>query len=107
MKRFNGWIILLMTLTSPSALAQSTFDPGTLGYMRAVLALCSKSDWQEASQYLLKMKSMIGNASRQTVEKAEKSEAYRIAYQSVRSELSNRDPRDRAAACSSYLSDRH
>lgn len=107
MKRFKGWSILLLSLASPSAPAQSTFDPGTLGHMRAVLELCSKSDWQEASQYLLQMKSMIGNASRQTVEKAEKSEAYRIAYQSVRSELSNRDPRDLAAACSGYLSDRH
>lgn len=105
MKLLSAWILLASLAFAPKALAEATFDPGTLGHMKAVLDICGGVNRQEASQYLLQMKSMIGNASREDVQKAEKTQAYQIAYRSTRAELSGKAPRDLAAACSAYLSE--
>lgn len=108
MKHLSIWITLAFLIVAPRALlAQAMFDPGTLGHMKGVLELCGGVNRREASQYLLQMKSMIGNASRDTVKKAEKTQAYQIAYQSVKAELNGKTPRDLAAACSVYLSERN
>lgn len=107
MKQLKAGSMLLISLFyAGGALADATVDPETLGHMKAVLDTCSKVNRQEASQYLLQMKAMIGAASRDSVNTAEKTQAYQIAYQSVRSELTNSDPQDFAAACNAYLAQR-
>ena len=84
--------------------AQAAIDPATLGHMKAVLALCSRSNPQKASEYLLQMKSMIGDATREAVEQASRSDSYASAYESVRSDLGSRAPEDVGRVCDSYLS---
>ncbi len=84
--------------------AQAAVDPAALGHMKAVLALCTRSNPQKASEYLLQMKSMIGDATREAVEQASRTDAYAGAYESVRSDLGSRAPEDVGRVCDSYLS---
>lgn len=107
MKRLNAGVILVSLLFTVNALAEATFDPETLGHMKAVLDNCGRVNRQEASQYLLQMKAMIGPASRDSVREAERTQAYQIAYQSVRAQLDNTAPRDLALTCRAYLAERN
>ena len=88
---------------STIALAELPFDPGKLGHMKGVLDVCSKATPREASDYFLRMKSAIGNATKEMVDDAAKTEEYQQAYQSVRSELSNKAQDEMATACTAYL----
>jgi len=91
----------------PPVSAAIDFDPATLGHMKGVLESCSGVNRQAASQYLLQMKALIGTASKQEVAKIRKTRAYQAAYQSVRAELSNREPQALASTCASYLAERN
>lgn len=88
---------------SPLALAEAPFDVGKLGHMKGILDVCSKEAPQKASAYLLQMKSLIGTATKATVDEATRTEEYQQAYESVHSELSNMAQDEAVAACTSYL----
>ena len=97
-------LVLGGTLACPCiALAELPFDPGKLGHMKGVLNVCSKVTPREASDYFLRMKSLIGDATKAMVDEAAKTEEYQQAYQSIASELSNKSQDEMAAACTSYL----
>lgn len=91
----------------PVALADSSFDAAKLGYMKGVLDSCGSVSPQDASEYLLQMKSYLGNATRDSVSKAMHTDEYQQAYQSIRDKLkdetSNMTRDQKAAACTSYL----
>ncbi len=103
MKRLHAGVILVSLLFALNALAEAPFDPETLGHMKAVLDSCGRVNRQAASEYLLQMKAMIGPATRDSIKKAERTQAYQIAYQSVHSQLANSDPQDFAVICKAYL----
>jgi len=104
--KFVQTVLAIATVAFAVAVsATPEFDPATLGHMQAVMASCGQVDRQEASQYLLEMKAMIGDATKSEVDKIAKSQAYRIAYRSVRDDLKDRPPKELAAACSVYLSE--
>ncbi len=103
MKRLQLLFVSLLA-TAPLASATSSFDPEALGRMKAVMELCSRASPEKAADYLLQMKAAIGDASKEMYDKAAQTDAYRQAYDSVRSDLGGRAPADRASACNSYLS---
>ncbi len=86
------------------ALADPSIDAGQLGRMKGILEVCGRVDTRDASQYLLQMKALIGNATKQEVDQAAKTDEYQQAYQSIAAELNNMDPDSMAQACSGYLS---
>ena len=94
-------------LFSPVLLADTSIDPEKLGYMKGVLDACGKAAPQEASAYLLQIKSYIGDATKDTVNSAMRTDEYRQAYASIHSRLQSEMgmlSRDAAAAaCTSYL----
>lgn len=98
-------IFIAMVISAQQGTAATGFDPATLGHMKGVLEMCGATNRQAASQYLLQMKALIGSATRQEIDKVRKTQAYQVAYQSVRNELSNRSPQELASACSSYLAE--
>lgn len=88
---------------SSFVMADPGFDAGQLGRMRGILDTCRKVDPVDASHYLLQMKSLVGNATKQEVDEAMRTEAYDQAYQAVVTELANMDPDGRAKTCTGYL----
>lgn len=96
----TGGVMACSTVT----LADLPFDPGKLGHMRGVLDVCSRAMPRVASDYFLQIKSLIGDATKEMVAEAAKTEEYQQAYQSVRSELGNKAQDEVATACTSYLS---
>ncbi len=104
MKTVHMILVAASIVASSLVLADPGFDAGELGRMRGILDTCSKFNAVDASHYLLQMKSLIGNASRQEVDEAMKTGAYQDAYQAVITELGNMDPNEREKACSGYLS---
>lgn len=88
---------------STVALAELPFDPGKLGHMKGVLSVCIKTKPREAWDYFLKMKAMIGDATKAMVDEAAKTDEYQQAYQSVRSELSDKAQDEMATTCTAYL----
>ncbi len=97
-------LVLGGAIACPSVvLAELPFDAGKLGHMKGVLDVCSKTAPREASDYFLQMKSTIGNATKAMVDEAARTDEYQQAYQSVRSELSNKAQDEMATACTAYL----
>lgn len=86
------------------ALADPAFDAGQLGRMKGILEVCGQVNARDASQYLLQMKALIGNATKEEVDQAAKTDEYQQAYQSITTELNNMDPDAKVQACSGYLS---
>lgn len=105
MRRLKTGFLLATLIVAANASAESTFDPETLGHMKAVLDICGRVDRQAASQYLLQIKAMIGSASKGNVKQAQRRQAYQIAYQTVQSELANRSPQDFDKMCRAYLTE--
>ncbi len=96
-------LVAAAIVASSLVLADPGFDVGQLGRMRGILDTCSKFNAVDASRYLLQMKSLIGNASKQEVDEATKTGTYQEAYQAVVTELDNMDLNDREKACTGYL----
>lgn len=103
MKVVKALTLLGAVACAPAVLAEATFDPATLGHMKAVLENCNKVNRQQASQYLLQMKALIGGATKEDVDRASKTQAYQVAYHEVSDELRDRSPQELDAACSAYL----
>ena len=98
-------LILTITFSVPcTGTAATPINAGKLGHMKAVLEMCSRTSPQEASTYLLHMKTLIGDASRTAVNKAMRTDEYQEAYQSIHSEFSSLSESGIADACSSYFS---
>ncbi len=103
MKTVHMILVAAAIAASTLVLADPGFDAGQFGRMRGILDTCSKFDAVGASHYLLQMKSLIGNATKQDVDEAMKTETYQEAYQAVVTELANMDPDGREKACTGYL----
>ncbi len=103
MKTVHMMLVATAIVASSLVLADPGFDAGELGRMRGILDTCSMFNAVGASRYLLQMKSLIGNASKQEVDEAIKTGAYQDAYQAVVTELGNMDPNEREKACTGYL----
>ncbi len=97
-------LILAGVIASPSlAHANTSFDAGQFGHMKGVLDICGKSNLREASAYLLEMKAMIGDATKEMVNEATSTGEYQQAYQGILAELSSMTPDEMAHACTAYL----
>lgn len=103
MKTVHLILVAAAVAASTLVLADPGFDAGQLGRMRGILDTCSKFDAVGASHYLLQMKSVIGNATKQEVDEAIKTDTYQGAYQAVVTELANMDPDEREKTCTGYL----
>ncbi len=90
---------------SPVALAESTVDAAKLGRMNGILNVCTSVNPQQASKYLLQIKALIGDATKQAVNAATKTEEYQQAYQTVTEELKNMAPDEMSQACNRYLTE--
>lgn len=99
------YILLCAGVATGPAVAQAglPFDAGKLGQMKALVDVCSKATPREASKYLLQTKSLIGNATKQTVDEAAATEEYQQAYEAIRSKFSNLSQDGIVDACTSYL----
>jgi len=90
-------------LCSSSVWAEFPFDVGKLGHMRAVLEMCSRASPQAATYYMLQIKSLIGDASKDVVARAARTDEYQQEYQSVRSDLTSLTQEGLKQECVSYL----
>ena len=95
-------LIVALAWTSV-VLAEQTIDAWTLGQMQGTLEVCSAVSPQDAAQYLLQMKALIGNATKDMVDEARRTADYQQAYQSTRSDLTGMTPASRASACKAGL----
>ncbi len=103
MKTVN-FLVLAGVMAYPQlALAESTVDAAQLGRMQGILNVCTRVNPREASKYLLQIKALIGDASKQSVDQATRTEEYQQAYQAVTEELKNMAPDEMAQACNRYL----
>lgn len=103
MKTVHMILVAAAVAASTLVLADPEFDAGQLGRMRGILESCSRFDSVGASHYLLQMKTVIGNATKQEVDEAMKTDSYQEAYRTVVTELANMDPDEREKACTGYL----
>jgi len=103
MKIFRSMVFVSVMLCSPLVSAEYPFDVGELGHMRAVLEMCSRASPQAATYYMLQIKSLIGDASKDVVDKAARTDKYQQEYQSIRSELSSLTQDGLKQECTSYL----
>ncbi len=98
------FLVLAGVMAYPQfALAESTVDAAQLGRMQGILNVCTRVNPREASKYLLQIKALIGDASKQAVDQAARTEEYQQAYQAVTEELKNMAPDEMAQACNRYL----
>lgn len=96
--------LLAAAAACPSlALADTTFDAAQLGRMQGILSACSRVSPRQASNYLLQIKAFIGDASKESVDQAARTDEYQQAYQAVTNELRAMEKEDRERACASYF----
>ncbi len=97
-------IILVGTMVcSPVILADPSFDVGQLGHMKGIVDVCSKVNPRQASNYFLQMKELIGDATKQSVDQAARTEEYQQAYQAVTTQLRDMSQEEMTQACTGYL----
>ena len=104
MMKKSHLLCLGIMLGMPIVSTAQSFDPGTLGHMKAVLDSCGRVNPQKASQYLLQMKAVIGGATKSEINQPAKTQEYQAAYQSVHEKLGGLTQEGVAAQCESYLS---
>lgn len=105
MKPMHTVVLAGVITFTPAAMAGNSLDAWTLGHMQGVLEVCRGVVPQQATQYLLQMKSTIGDATRSMVNEAAETEPYRQAYASVRSELGAMAREEMTQACLAYMED--
>jgi len=103
MKLMHTLVLSGLIAAATAASAETSLDNWKLGRMQGILDMCRSASPQQATQYLLQMKSAIGDATRQMVNQAAKTEQYQQAYQQVRAELSGMAHTERAQACQAYM----
>jgi len=96
-------LLVSIMMCSSSVWAEFPFDVGKLGHMRAVLEMCSRASPQAATYYMLQIKSLIGDASKDVVARAARTDEYQQEYQSVRSDLTSLTQEGLKQECVSYL----
>ncbi|OIR16360.1 hypothetical protein GALL_30820 [mine drainage metagenome] len=100
--------VLVMAMAYPTiTLADTSVDTGQFGRMKGILSACSSVNPREASKYLLEIKTLIGDATKETVDQASRSEEYKQAYHDVTEELGSMSRDDMARACKNYLATRN
>ncbi len=104
MKTMSILVFAAVMAYSEATLADSTVDAAQLGRMQGILNVCAKVNPRDASKYLLQIKAVIGDASKQAVDHAAKTDEYQQAYQAVTEELKNMAPEEMVQACNRYLS---
>lgn len=96
--------VLVMAMASPTiTLADTSVDTRQFGRMKGILSACSSVNPREASKYLLQIKTLIGDATKDTVDQAARTEEYKQAYHDVTVELGSMNRDDMARACADYL----
>ncbi len=96
-------VFLPMAAYPALALADPAFDVAQLGRMNGILKVCGRVNPQQASKYLLQIKALIGDATRETVDEATRSEQYQQAYEAITDELGNLGPDELVQACDRYF----
>jgi len=97
-------LVLVAAMAYPTInFAASSVDPGQLGRMRGILSACSSVNPREASKYLLEIKTLIGDATKETVDQVARAEEYKQAYHDVTEELGSMSRDEMARACTNYL----
>ncbi len=97
-------LVFVAALAYPAIdFASSSVDPGQLGRMRGILTACSSVNPREASKYLLEIKTVIGDATKETVDQIAGAEEYKQAYHDVTEELGSMNRDEMARACTNYL----
>lgn len=95
---------LVMAMAYPTiSLADTSVDSSQFGRMKGILSACSSVNPREASKYLLQIKTLIGDATKETVDQAARTEEYKQAYHDVTEELGSMNRDDMARACADYL----
>ena len=105
MKLIHSVMLVGVITAATAAMAQTSLDGWKLGHMQGVLDMCRRAVPQQATQYLLQMKSAIGDATRQMVNQAAKTDQYQQAYQQVHAELNGMAYAERAQACRAYMAE--
>lgn len=96
--------VFVIAMSFPTiTLADPSFDVSQFGRMKGILSACSSVHPLEASKYLLQIKALIGDATKETVDQASRTEEYKQAYQAVTEELGNMGQDEMAQACTDYL----
>lgn len=103
MKRIQILVLAAAMAYPITNFASSLVDPGQLGHMRGILSACSRVNPREASKYLLEIKTLIGDATKETVDQATRAEEYKQAYHDVTEELGSMNRDDITRACTNYL----
>lgn len=96
--------VLVMAMAYPTiTLADTSIDTRQFGRMKGILSACSSVNPREASKYLLKIKTVIGDATKETVDQATRTEEYKQAYHAVTEELGSMGHDEMARTCTDYL----
>ncbi len=103
MKTLRMCVIAAALVCPALALAEGTVDAAQLGHMQAVLKSCSRVDPRQASSYLLQIKALVGDATKEEVDQATRRDEYQQAYQAVTDELAGMDKEAMERACANYL----
>jgi hypothetical protein len=95
---------LVMAMAYPTiSPADTQVDSSQFGRMKGILSACSGVNPREASKYLLQIKTLIGDATKETVDQASRTEEYKQAYHDVTEELGSMNRDDMGRACTNYL----
>ncbi len=103
MKTMQVSVLVLAMASSTLSLADTSFDTRQFGRMKGILNACTSVNPREASRYLLQIKALIGDATKETVDQVTRTEEYQQAYQTVTEELGSMVQDDMAKACNNYL----
>ncbi len=103
MKAMQFSVLVVAMAYSTMGLADSSLDAAQFGRMKGILNACGRVNPQQASKYLLQIKALIGDASRETVDQAARTPEYQMAYQAVTEELGNMGQDEMTRACTGYL----
>ncbi len=97
---------LVMAMAYPTiSLADTSIDISQFGRMKGILSACSGVNPREASKYLLQIKTLIGDATKETADQATRTEEYKQAYHDVTEKLGSMGHDEMARACTDYLAE--
>lgn len=103
MKTMHVFVLVMAMAYSTLSQADTSFDIRHFGRMKGILSTCTSVNPREASKYLLQIKALIGDATKETVDQVTRTEEYQQAYQTVTAELGSMVQDDMAKACNDYL----
>ena len=85
------------------AAAKLPFSVDSLAKMEGILDFCAKVDTQAAAKYQEREKLIAGDASKEELADARKTQEYKDAYQEISDKLAKAPTESAAKACIAYL----